>query len=167
MIFLFMLYISLLAPRSASAQQGPDVALIEAAAAQYARAQFVKGTVAFDSSNAFLRSSGLPVSTRSQAELAQLSQALGGARVGALSAFRICSVPTNSNTCALHGVDAVLSMTRPVIAGDTAVVLVRIFSAHRGSDGRAFTSSRSERIQVAHQGSHWIATKTLPGGSIS
>ena len=129
-----------------SHQRPGDVASIEANAVRYAMTHFLKGAVALDTTNAFMLTRGQSAPARSPSELAHLRQILNGAKVGALSDFRVCARSDNPNTCELRGTDAVLSMSRPTIKGDSAVVTIRIFTAQRSPTGRAFTGSRSERI---------------------
>jgi hypothetical protein len=153
--------------RPSFGQQASDIASIEAAAAGYAMTHFAKGAMALDTTNIYLRPSGQSGPGRSRAELAQLSQVLKGAKVGALSDFRVCSHPGNANACELHGADAVLSMSRPTIKGDNAVVMVQVFTANRTSNGQWFSGSRTERVQLVKQGAQWIVTGVLGGGSVS
>lgn len=142
------------------AAQGSSVRQIEAAAAVYARSHYSTGKVVFDPRPAYLEGT---VPSRTPHEIESLARLLGAASVADESEYLACS--GSPKRCRIKGADAIISINRPEIVGDTAYIIVRVLVPFR-SPYRPITS-REDRLLIVNAGGSWKFVEVAPGGSIS
>ncbi|HJQ18999.1 MAG TPA: hypothetical protein VJ867_01535 [Gemmatimonadaceae bacterium] len=138
---------------------------IDVLTAQYIAAHLTKGDrVAIDTSNAFLTDS-VWTKRRQQNAVRILARELA-AEIGSLSAYRSCE-SENLNTCSLHGIDVVVSISTATISGDSAVVDIRVLRNVGFQSGRTGLVRRYQQLLLRRDGSTWVVVGFLPGSSIS
>jgi hypothetical protein len=154
----FATFVTASAP-SLTAQRSP-VPEIERAAAGYARSLHLSGKVVFDPRPAYEK--GMAPS-RSAQEIDILAKVLGATSVADQSNYIVC--PSTHGKCRIIGANAIISVNRPEVFGDTAYAIVRVLAP------TAFPShpinSREDRLLIVKEDGAWKFVKLVGGGSIN
>lgn len=144
---------------SLAAQRSP-VPQIEAAAAVYARSRYSSGKVVFDPRPAYMKGTA---PSRTPQEIHKLGQLLGATSVADESEYLACSGAPK--VCRMKGADAIISINRPEVVGDTAYVVVRVLGP--GPSVKRPITRREDRLLVVKSNGSWSFVKLAGGGSIS
>jgi hypothetical protein len=156
-VLLSVVFVS--SPVSLVAQRSP-VADIEKAAATYVRSLHLMGKVVFDPRPAYDRGAVLP---RSSEEIASLAQLSGSNITADQGAYIACSgIPKR---CRMSGANAIVSVNRPEVIGDTAYVVVRILEPTLAASHPI--NRREDRLLILNHGGSWKFEKVVGGGSIN
>lgn len=143
-----------------SIAQGSPVREIEKAAAVYARSQYSTGTVVFDPRPVYLKGT---MPSRTPQEIDSLSRLLGATSIADESKYLVCSGAPK--LCRIRGADAIISINRPEVVGDTAYVIVRVLQ--RTTFATRPITSREDHLLIVKAGEAWKFVKLVGGGSIS
>lgn len=156
----FSLAMLLVAFPTCSIDQGSPVREIEKAAAVYVRSLHLAGTVVFDPRPAYLKGT---MPSRTPQEIDSLAQLLGATSIADQSKYLVCSGPPK--LCRIRGADAIISINRPEVVGDTAYVMVSVLKPAPFAN-RPITY-REDRLLIVKAGGSWKFVEVAVGGSIS
>ncbi len=139
---------------TANGQNSSPVSSIEGTAATYVATNLVKGvaTIAFDPAPPPTDAVGL---ARSQTEIAAIVAALGATKVGPKGSFYGCST-SSPRSCRITGADAVVTLSRPAVSGETAAIRVKI--VRNTQSARQPVVHSSTTLLLEKRGSAWIVT---------
>ena len=141
---------ALIITRVVGAQTPADVIATERATAVYTASHYATGRVLFDTTG-FSSLGGAALGGRSALENAALASLAHASTVGRRLDYRACTSGANAE-CDVPGFDVVLSISRPLVQGDTAFVDVkRFFHA-----GRPQMSSATYRLRLVKRNSAWV-----------
>jgi hypothetical protein len=138
------------------AQQTNSVASIERAAAAYAAAHYVTDSVVFDT--VALKVPHTSVSAgRTRDEIVALGNTLHATRLGSGKESVRCTAP-EINDCRLSNANAIVSLSRPLVVGDTAYVTVQTI---RDGYQKRNLFRRTDRLMLVKQPAGWLVVKSV------
>ena len=140
--------------------QTSSVREIEMAAAGYARSLHLAGKIVFDPRPDYQRGRKPP---RTREEISSLAQQLGATSIADQSQYLVCS--SAPKICRMRGADAIISINRPEVVGDTAYVIIRRLQP--SPLGRTPITRREDRLLIVNAGGSWRFVKLVGGGSIT